>query len=77
VELLERRLLSLHASKDLLCHPLEGLVLFLFAVLVDLDVPLLPWIGARVEESLEVLLEGLFPQERFIAVGGKELVRGI
>jgi hypothetical protein len=63
VELLEGRLLGLHTGKDLLCHPLEGLVLFLFPILVDLDVPLLPWVRACVEEGLKVLLEGLFPEE--------------
>lgn len=38
---------------------------------------LLSWIGSCLKESFEVLLESLFPEERFIAIASKEFISRI
>jgi hypothetical protein len=68
VEGLKLRTSSLYTVKDLSSHPFESLILFLFAIIIDLDVTLLSWIDTRVEELLEAFLESLFPKELFVFV---------
>ena len=62
--------------KDLVGHPFEGLILDLFSVTVEDGVSLLTWVDSSVEESLEVLLEGLLPEEFLVLILVDELVGG-
>ena len=62
--------------KDLVGHPFEGLILDLFSVTVEDSVSLLTWVDSSVEESLEVLLEGLLPEEFLVLILVDELVGG-
>ena len=64
------------AVKDLVGHPFEGLILDLFSVTIGDGVSLLTWVNTSVQESLEVLLEGLLPEEFFVLVLVDELVGG-
>ena len=62
--------------KNLVGHPFEGLILDLFSVTVEDGVSLLTWVDSSVEESLEVLLEGLLPEEFLVLILVDELVGG-
>lgn len=62
--------------KNLVGHPFEGLILDLFSVTVEDGVSLLAWVDTSVEESLEVLLEGLLPEEFLVLILVDELVGG-
>lgn len=62
--------------KNLVGHPFEGLILDLFSVTVEDGVSLLTWVDTSVEESLEVLLEGLLPEEFLVLILVDELVGG-
>lgn len=62
--------------KDLVGHPFEGLILDFISVTIGDGVSLLTWVDTSVQESLEVLLEGLLPEEFLIFVLVDELVGG-
>ena len=76
VEGLKVWLLGPDTVKDLVGHPFEGLILDLFSVTVEDSVSLLTWVDTSVQESLEVLLEGLLPEEFLVFVLVDELVGG-
>lgn len=70
-------LLGLDASKDLVGHPLEGLIFFLLTVLVDLHVNLFARIVTLLDESGEIFSKGLLPEELEILVLVNKVTGGI
>jgi hypothetical protein len=65
---------GLDSLENFLGHPLEGFVLLFFAISVDSDVLLLPWVNSGVQESVETLLESLFPKELLVLVLVNEIL---
>jgi hypothetical protein len=69
--------LGLHSGKDLVGHPLECLIFFLLAVLVDLHVNFFTRIITLFDERAEVLSKSLLPEELEILVLVDEVTGGI
>jgi len=67
----------LDTGEDLIGHPLEGFILFLLTILVDLSMDFLTWVVAFLKESWKVLLQGLSPQELKVVVLMNEVLCSI